>query len=101
MVAPYAHIAELEESVSGQTGEMMDLSRRVVQALRSVYHPEGFNIGMNLGHCAGAGVRDHLHLHIVPRWVGDASFMTTTGETRVLPEELHVTYRRLSQALSP
>jgi len=99
MVAPYAHIAELQESVTEQTAEMMDLARRAVRALKQVYGPEGFNIGMNLGHCAGAGVREHLHLHVVPRWVGDSNFVTITGETRVLPEELRVTHRRLSEVL--
>jgi ATP adenylyltransferase len=99
MVAPYAHIAGLEDSVSEQTSEMMSLARRAVRALQQLYRPEGFNIGMNLGHCAGAGVREHLHLHVVPRWTGDSNFMTITGETRVLPEELQVTLKRLSAVL--
>jgi ATP adenylyltransferase len=73
---------------------MMVLVQRGMSALRRLYRPEGFNIGMNLGHCAGAGVREHFHMHVVPRWIGDANFMTITGETRVLSEELSVTYRR-------
>src|SRR5688572_5503606 len=97
MIAPYAHIARLDDATSDQTAEMMELAQRGIRAHRELYGPEGFNIGMNLGHCAGAGVREHLHLHVVPRWIGDASFMTTTGETRVLPEELHVTRRRLAE----
>jgi ATP adenylyltransferase len=99
MIAPYAHIAELHQATPEQTADMMELCRRAVQAIQRVYRPEGFNIGMNLGHCAGAGVREHLHLHVVPRWVGDSNFVTIIGETRVLPEELHVTLRRLSEAL--
>jgi ATP adenylyltransferase len=74
---------------------MMALSREVVTILREAYHPEGFNIGMNIGACAGAGVRDHIHLHVVPRWCGDTNFMTSTGETRVLPEDLESGFRRL------
>jgi ATP adenylyltransferase len=97
MIAPFAHIDALEEAAPEQMSEMMDLSRRGVVALKCLYHPEGFNIGMNLGECAGAGVKDHIHLHIVPRWIGDSNFMTVTAETRVLPEELGVTYRRLSE----
>jgi ATP adenylyltransferase len=99
MVAPFAHIAEFQDVDPATAAEMMDLSRRAVLALTDVYRPEGFNMGMNLGYCAGAGVREHLHLHIVPRWVGDSNFVSVIGETRVLPEELHVTHRRLSEAL--
>jgi ATP adenylyltransferase len=99
MVAPYAHIAELHDLKPDTAAEMMDLLRRSVRALSHLYRPEGFNVGMNLGDCAGAGVREHLHMHLVPRWMGDSNFMTITGETRVLPEELPVTYRRLSEAI--
>ena len=98
MVAPYAHLASLDGASSDQMSEMMELAQRGIRAQRRLYNPEGFNLGMNLGHCAGAGVREHFHLHVVPRWVGDANFMTVTGETRVLPEELSVTCRRLSEA---
>jgi len=97
MVVPYRHIANFDEAIPEQAGEMMALAQRGIRALKAVYHPEGFNIGMNLGHCAGAGIREHLHLHVVPRWIGDANFMTVTGETRVLPEELAATRRRLSE----
>src|ERR1041385_3399531 len=88
MIAPYAHIASVVDASTEQTTEMMELAKRAITALRSEYRPEGFNVGMNLGHVAGAGVRDHHHLHVVPRWMGDANFMSITGETRVLPEEL-------------
>ena len=80
-----------------QTAEMMDLAKRSIAALQKIYRPEGFNLGMNLGHCAGAGIREHFHLHVVPRWIGDANFMTITGETRVLPEELTTTYEKLKK----
>jgi ATP adenylyltransferase len=99
MVAPYAHLSSLTEASFEQTSEMMELSKRSISALQRLYQPEGFNVGMNLGHCAGAGVRYHFHLHVVPRWTGDANFMTITGETRVLPEAMEVTYKRLSEAL--
>jgi ATP adenylyltransferase len=99
MVAPYEHLNSIVSASAEQTGEMMDLTKMAVRALTDTYHPEGFNIGMNLGHVAGAGVRDHFHLHVVPRWAGDANFMTITGETRVLPEELTTTYQKLRSAL--
>jgi len=98
MVAPFAHSARFEDAVSPQTGEMMDLAQRGMRVLKALYKPEGFNMGMNLGHCAGAGIREHFHLHVVPRWIGDANFMSVTGETRVLPEESAVTYRRFREA---
>ncbi len=97
MVAPYAHTARFEEALPEQVSEMMALAQRGIRALQELYHPEGFNVGLNLGHCAGAGIREHYHLHVVPRWIGDANFMTVTGETRVLPEELAVTRRRILQ----
>lgn len=99
MVAPYAHMDMITAAPADQLAEMMALSKRAVEALQQVYHPEGFNLGMNLGHCAGAGIREHFHLHVVPRWTGDANFMTITGETRVLPEELHTTYYKLRTIL--
>jgi ATP adenylyltransferase len=96
MVAPYAHIGSLEAADPFQMGEMFGLARRATGILGSVYSPEGFNVGMNLGACAGAGIRDHIHLHVVPRWCGDVNFMTSTAETRVLPEALETTYGRLA-----
>jgi len=97
MVAPFEHQARFEDAVSVQTAEMMDLAQRGMRTLKTLYKPEGFNVGMNLGHCAGAGIREHFHLHVVPRWIGDANFMSIAGETRVLPEELAVTYRRFRE----
>ena len=97
MVAPIVHTARFDEARSEQLAEMMELAQRGIRALTRLYRPEGFNMGMNLGHCAGAGIREHFHLHVVPRWIGDANFMGITAETRVLPEELSVTYRRMSE----
>jgi len=97
MVAPIVHTARFDEARSEQLAEMMELAQRGIRALTRLYRPEGFNMGMNLGHCAGAGIREHFHLHVVPRWIGDANFMGITAETRVLPEELSVTYRRMAE----
>ncbi len=99
MVVPFAHLAELRECDAETLGEMMSLAQRVQLALESVYHPEGYNLGMNLGRCAGAGVQGHVHLHVLPRWSGDANFMTTVSETRLEPEELATTYEKLRGAL--
>jgi len=95
MIAPYAHVGELRAAPKEATDEMMDLVKRCEQALRESYNPEGFNVGMNLGRVAGAGVADHIHMHILPRWGGDTNFMSTVGETRVLPEDLTMTYEKL------
>ena len=81
-------------------GEMMLLAQRVEAVYRGEYKPDGTNLGMNLGRAAGAGVAGHLHLHMLPRWIGDSNFMTVTGETRVHPEDLKTTYERLSKALA-
>ena len=99
MIAPYEHRDTIVGARPEQQAEMMALSSRAIAALQKIYKPDGFNLGMNLGSAAGAGIREHFHLHVVPRWIGDANFMSITGETRVLPEELGVTYRRLSEVL--
>jgi ATP adenylyltransferase len=96
MIAPYQHVATLEETPGETLAELTRLTRRAEANLRAVYRPHGFNLGMNIGASAGAGVADHIHMHVVPRWTGDANFMSTIGETRVLPEELPVTYERLA-----
>ena len=98
MCVPFAHENRLDQLCSETRIEMMELINKAVQVLQSVYHPEGFNIGMNLGEVAGAGVEDHLHMHIVPRWQGDTSFMSAVSDTRVLPEALPETFRRVKQA---
>ncbi len=95
MIVPYAHLGELAAAPEETTNEMMDLTKRCQAAMRQIYRPDGFNIGMNLGRAAGAGVADHFHMHILPRWVGDTNFMTTVGETRVHPEDLTTTYQKL------
>ena len=95
LIAPYSHIATLSGLQEEALKEMSVLSRDVEKALQSGYQPQGFNMGMNLGKCAGAGIADHLHLHFVPRWNGDTNFMSVTSETRVLPEDLSRTYARL------
>jgi ATP adenylyltransferase len=99
MVAPYEHLDTIAVAKAEQLSEMMQLAQRCIGALQKLYRPEGFNIGMNLGQAAGAGIREHYHLHVVPRWIGDANFMSIVGETRVLPEELAQTYQRLKSAL--
>lgn len=95
LIVPFAHLGELDDAPKETTDELMDLSKRCQTALREVYRPHGFNLGMNLGRSAGAGVAEHIHLHIMPRWTGDANFMSTIGETRVIPEDLSETYRKL------
>lgn len=95
MIVPYEHAAELSVISKEASDELMDLAKHAQAALRDVYHPHGFNLGMNLGQAAGAGVADHLHLHVMPRWTGDSNFMTTVGETRVIPEDLSTTYDKL------
>ena len=100
MVVPYAHAAELSAISDEAATEMMALARLTEAHLRSTYRPDGLNLGMNIGESAGAGIAAHIHLHVLPRWRGDANFMTTIGETRVLPEDLSVTWQRLRQAFS-
>ncbi len=95
MIVPFAHLADLDEADKKTTDELMDLTKRCQTALREVYEPHGFNLGMNFGKAAGAGVAEHFHLHILPRWVGDANFMTAIGETRTIPEDLRTTYDKL------
>jgi Diadenosine tetraphosphate (Ap4A) hydrolase and other HIT family hydrolases len=98
MIAPYEHIASLEPASEATVKEMMQMARLAEIHLRQVYQPQGFNIGMNLGESAGAGVPGHIHLHVLPRWSGDTNFMTTVAETRVLPESLDVTFDKLKKA---
>jgi ATP adenylyltransferase len=99
MIVPYAHVAELSLCEAEALNEMMQLAQRVEKAFQTNYKPDGMNLGMNLGRAAGAGVTGHLHLHALPRWIGDSNFMTVTGETRVHPEDLRTTYDRLRTAL--
>jgi ATP adenylyltransferase len=98
MIAPYQHVATLEGAGSETLTELVLLAQESERRLREIYKPQGLNLGMNLGESAGAGIADHIHLHVLPRWSGDTSFITTVSETRVLPEDLAVTYQKLSQA---
>jgi ATP adenylyltransferase len=98
MVMPYAHLDRIGKMPVESAHEMMDLAQQTERALEKLYRPHGFNFGLNLGQAAGAGVAGHLHMHAMPRWVGDTNFMTTVGETRVLPEGLETTWRRLREA---
>jgi ATP adenylyltransferase len=100
MVVPFAHLAELQKLPEAAAQEMMALSQKMEGVLRQLYSPDGINLGMNIGRAAGAGVAGHIHMHVLPRWVGDSSFLTTTGETRVLPEALEVTWKRIRGALA-
>ncbi len=100
MVVPFEHRATLEELDSSTRAEMMELTSRCMTILRKVYNPEAFNIGANIGEAAGAGVKEHVHIHVVPRWSGDTNFMSALGETRVLPELLEDTYARVRQAFN-
>ena len=95
MIVPYLHVAQLAALPSESLDEMFLLASRAERVFEEVYRPEGINLGMNLGRCAGAGIADHLHLHVVPRWSADTNFMTVVGATRVLPEDLHETWRKL------
>ena len=100
MIAPYAHVPTLEDADETITSEMMRLTRATQMHLRKIYAAPGFNIGMNLGACAGAGVAGHIHMHVLPRWPGDANFMTTVAETRILPEDLETSFQRLKDAFA-
>jgi ATP adenylyltransferase len=100
MVVPFAHVPDLAACDAETLAEMMEFTRRAQMALETLYHPQGYNIGMNLGRAAGAGVADHVHQHVLPRWVGDTNFMTTLAETRLEPEELEMTYAKLRDVLA-
>ncbi len=99
MIVPYRHLRDVTLLTPAESAEIMALLQRMVSALTAVYRPEGFNTGMNLGSVAGAGIADHLHMHIVPRWAGDTNFMPVVGQTKVLPEALEQTWERLTAAL--
>ena len=95
MVVPFDHQPNLEALDPQTRAEMMELTTRCMAVLRKVYHPQAFNMGANIGEASGAGVKEHVHIHVVPRWQGDTNFMSILGETRVLPEALESTYQRV------
>jgi ATP adenylyltransferase len=100
MVTPYQHTANLDDLEDEEMLEMMKTTRLGVNLLKSAFRPDGFNIGVNLGRVAGAGIADHVHIHIVPRWNGDTNFMPVLGDVRVIPESLNVVYGRLKDELA-
>jgi ATP adenylyltransferase len=95
MIAPYAHVSQYESLDAATTAEMDALLQRGIRALAGAFRPDGYNVGMNLGKVAGAGIADHLHMHIVPRWAGDVNFMPVIGETKVLPDSLENSYKKI------
>jgi ATP adenylyltransferase len=98
MIVPYNHSPDLAGIDSAAASELIALTQAAERHLRALYKPGGLNVGMNIGESAGAGIAGHIHMHVLPRWAGDANFMTTVAETRVLPEELSVTWQRLRRA---
>jgi ATP adenylyltransferase len=99
MIVPNAHVDELQKLSAEAAAEIMHLSQRMERVLRELYRPDGLNVGMNIGKAAGAGIAGHIHMHVLPRWVADANFMSVVGETRMLPETLDVTWERISSKL--
>lgn len=95
MIVPYEHFSTLDAADKATSDEMMDLTKLAQAAISDVYRPNGINLGMNIGKAAGAGVDAHIHMHVLPRWIGDANFLTTVGQARSIPESLDVTYQKL------
>jgi ATP adenylyltransferase len=95
MVVPFEHVDELQKLAPETAAEMMMLTQKLEGVLRALYHPDGLNVGMNIGKAAGAGIAGHIHMHILPRWIADSNFITTVGETRILPEDLGTTWKRI------
>jgi ATP adenylyltransferase len=100
MIVPFAHLADIDQAEKFITDEMMDLAKHCQSVLREAYKPNGINLGMNFGKAAGAGVANHFHMHILPRWIGDVNFMTSVGQTRTIPESLEMTYEKLKGKFS-
>jgi ATP adenylyltransferase len=100
MIAPFAHVSRLAQTDVATTDEIMILARRAEVVIEDAYHPDGLNLGMNLGEAAGAGIEQHIHMHVLPRWRGDANFMTSVSNTRVIPESLDETFAKLKERFS-
>ena len=98
MIVPYEHIDQLQQLAAPAAEEMMELMQKLEGILRLLYRPDGLNVGMNLGKAAGAGIAGHIHMHVVPRWIADANFISVIGETRVIPEALETTYKKIKSA---
>ena len=99
LIAPKRHVGEIEELTEGEMTELFKMTQRMVKTLRA-FNPEGFNVGVNIGRIAGAGVPGHFHIHVVPRWAGDTNFMPVFGDVRVISESLEVTFRKLKESLA-
>lgn len=99
MVVLFRHVSNLSSTGPDELREMMRLAQRCEECLAEIYRPEGFNMGFNIGKCAGAGVEGHLHLHVIPRWIGDSNFVATAGQSRIIPELLETTYEKVLQCL--
>jgi ATP adenylyltransferase len=97
LIVPYSHESGLDNLDSESRAELIELANRAAIVLQKIYKPEGFNLGMNIGEVAGAGIADHIHMHVVPRWGGDTNFMSSLAHTRVLPEALEVSYQRIRE----
>ncbi|MBC8383169.1 MAG: HIT domain-containing protein [Candidatus Cloacimonetes bacterium] len=100
MVVPFRHIARMQELTDDELCEIAKMTQLCEKALTEAYHPDGLNVGMNLGEAAGAGVADHLHIHVVPRWNGDTNFISTVGNTRVIPEKMEEAYKKLKKVFN-
>lgn len=98
LVVPYRHVADVTDLCADENAEIMDMVQKACVVLRDVSAPQGINVGLNLGEAAGAGIRSHVHFHVVPRWVGDSSFMAVFDDVRVIPEHLKATYTKLFEA---
>jgi ATP adenylyltransferase len=97
MIAPYVHVARLNDASAQATDEVMGFTRQLEVVLEQAYRPDGINVGMNLGRAAGAGIAEHIHMHVLPRWIGDANFMTSVATTRIIPESLEETFSKIKQ----
>ncbi len=100
MVAPYAHVSRLNQASEDAIQEMTALTRRLESVIEQAYHPDGINLGMNLGRAAGAGIAEHIHMHMLPRWYGDANFMTSVADARIIPESMDETYSKIRDGLA-